>query len=442
MATPPDGRSYDIVSTGVGLPSAEVFFESDGVPRVGFVNKPISSILTSEPFIAEVADAGRRVDALVPAGLVSRTSFQADASGDLVYGLGVNGVAIGTRDGAGGFTATVADGTQGFSSGYLRLDSQDQGYTLARQATPDFQWVFLTEGDSGTWSAEVPSFLDDAPQVRSFTMVIDSSDRPVISHRDPVEGVTVRRRETSGDWTVLFSTGQSAGFPAVNVSLAAGPNGEIGFAYVVNQHVSVALIDAAGNVTDEVVSSDGETYNSFLDYNSLAFDANGDLALALTSELGEASFFFQTANDLLLARRTGPGQWAVEDTGLDDAYSASVAFDDQNNPYLAVVEYDAISLISPAILPALPGDATVDGVVDMLDFDALAANFGTSGGFSRAISVSQGDFNDDSRVDLLDFDVLARNFGAPGSSPAAAIPEPASLAAMGLAGLCVARRRR
>ncbi|MEM6751154.1 MAG: PEP-CTERM sorting domain-containing protein [Planctomycetota bacterium] len=42
-------------------------------------------------------------------------------------------------------------------------------------------------------------------------------------------------------------------------------------------------------------------------------------------------------------------------------------------------------------------------------------------------------------VDLLDFDLLAQNFGA--SAPST-VPEPTTLALLGLAGLAAARRRR
>ncbi|MEM6748859.1 MAG: dockerin type I domain-containing protein [Planctomycetota bacterium] len=84
---------------------------------------------------------------------------------------------------------------------------------------------------------------------------------------------------------------------------------------------------------------------------------------------------------------------------------------------------------------ALPGDANSDGVVDLLDFDVLAQNFGSSTGNGAA----DGDFNGDGAVDLLDFDILAQNFGA--TSPGS-VPEPASLGLIALGGAALLRRRR
>ncbi|MEM7680998.1 MAG: glycosyl hydrolase family 28-related protein [Planctomycetota bacterium] len=103
----------------------------------------------------------------------------------------------------------------------------------------------------------------------------------------------------------------------------------------------------------------------------------------------------------------------------------------------------AAIIAAGGLLPSLDGDANGDGVVDLLDFDVLAQNFGqpTAGG------ASAGDFNGDGVVDLLDFDVLAQNFGSssPGALPGAlpgVVPEPASVMLLALAGPMLLRGTR
>ena len=54
----------------------------------------------------------------------------------------------------------------------------------------------------------------------------------------------------------------------------------------------------------------------------------------------------------------------------------------------------------------LAADANHDRIVNTLDFNVLAANFGTSGK-----SFSQGDFNYSHSVDSSDFSLLASQFG-------------------------------
>jgi hypothetical protein len=87
-------------------------------------------------------------------------------------------------------------------------------------------------------------------------------------------------------------------------------------------------------------------------------------------------------------------------------------------------------------------------MVNLADFNRLAAAFGTASGAVW----SQGDFNYDGIINLSDFNRLAANFGQSAAGPdvtpqdwanlAAAVPEPASLSLLGLSALSLVRRRR
>jgi hypothetical protein len=96
----------------------------------------------------------------------------------------------------------------------------------------------------------------------------------------------------------------------------------------------------------------------------------------------------------------------------------------------------------------LQGDANFDGNVNLNDFNALASNFGTTGGATW----QQGDFNFDGNVNLNDFNLLAAHFGQSISGPSAtpgdwsllgaAVPEPGVAGALLPAAAAVLRRRR
>jgi hypothetical protein len=73
----------------------------------------------------------------------------------------------------------------------------------------------------------------------------------------------------------------------------------------------------------------------------------------------------------------------------------------------------------------LPGDINRDGVVNALDFNTLATNFGSAGGFA------QGDVDFNGTINTADFTILAAHFGTnvnpSGSNPLAANPASGSL---------------
>ena len=73
---------------------------------------------------------------------------------------------------------------------------------------------------------------------------------------------------------------------------------------------------------------------------------------------------------------------------------------------------------------ALPGDANLDGMVDVNDLTIVLSNFGST----NAVW-SQGDFNYDGRVDVYDVTILLSNFGSTlAALPAlSAVPEPSAI---------------
>lgn len=73
--------------------------------------------------------------------------------------------------------------------------------------------------------------------------------------------------------------------------------------------------------------------------------------------------------------------------------------------------------INPTTTGTLASDFNGDGTVDLLDLDALGANFGAGPGATTA----QGDANGDGNVDLLDLDILGSEFGSVATSSSIAL---------------------
>ncbi len=246
-----------------------------------------------------------------------------------------------------------------------------------------------------------------------------SNDRPKLWGENRISSglnsFTVQGRDVWGRTLTFNSPGRST--PTHEAQATNGDSGGAVFAHANGEYVLTGLMHAidpiveGGNPTyygDKTIISDISQY--LLELPALAGDVDRDL----DADADDIDALFA-----LIGSTNGYAD--LNGSGLVDDLDVHILV---NN-----------------IFDTEFGDANLDGRIDGIDGDILAANFGQTGGWA------EGDFNGDTLVNGLDASILLSNFGYGDEQfisalPTLGVPEPATAALAGLGAIALATRRR
>jgi hypothetical protein len=147
---------------------------------------------------------------------------------------------------------------------------------------------------------------------------------------------------------------------------------------------------------------------------SASLDA-GDLSMTNDTTGSPVDLSSLSASDVSYDPASNRGTWDLSSLSLDAAYytvtlSGSGVTDPTGHPL-------AGGDSSFALYKAIPGDASLDGKVDVSDLGILAGNWATASGAAW----NTGDYNGDGAVDVSDLGILAGHWGEDVTVPAPAM---------------------
>jgi autotransporter-associated beta strand protein/T5SS/PEP-CTERM-associated repeat protein len=169
-------------------------------------------------------------------------------------------------------------------------------------------------------------------------------------------------------------------------------------------------------------------------------EINDNALILATTDTTSKATILATLQNQIASGTAGNVGITSNTTAADPTHKVTVVVD---NAVLGLTQFAGQGVDASDLLveSTYLGDANLDRRVDVTDLGALASNYGTM----TSSGPLAGDFNGDGIVDVTDLGLLATNYGAGTagvfSSNAGSVPEPASLAMMGLALPLLMRRR-
>ncbi len=298
----------------------------------------------------------------------------------------------------------VGDNVSNGANYYQCLTAHTSGSTFS--ATEQQDWRLLTAVPCGLYYQNfVDSYsLDKVPLLPGET----ASFLNYTSYSKGIDGVMV-------DFDSLPGTPTAADF---NFSVGESPTPSAWAAAPAPLQIAVRPVDGIERVT--IIWADNAIQNEWL---QVTVKATADTGLAepftfyygnLIGSVGDSAVAAAVTQTDVAAIENHPTASATLTNPYDINRDGTVNATDQALAAASAASGDTLELISPPyIQPApLPGDANLDGKVDIEDLTILLTNFGKSG-----MTWSQGNFDGDPTVDLEDLTILLTHFGQSLSLP-------------------------
>jgi phospholipase/lecithinase/hemolysin len=295
------------------------------------------------------------------------------------------------------------------------------GHSLLATAASDLldTHTWTATQPSATWTASASWDSGGTPQARWITNVINPSTgarTAVVSSSSSVRRITI-----SGSSNQMELRVGSGGNLTVSEAIRVQPRGRLTLA---GGSVRANALDVVGGaVAFALASSHGSA--------PLTIDGPANLDGTLAISLANGFVALPGSSYDLMSYTSHSGSLSI----LNETPYAGLSF---------LANYSASTL--SILASAMPGDATLDGAVDVADLKLLAMHWQASADWLG------GDFDGNGLVDQMDLGLLAVHWDVSGSQsltaaltslslPTAAVPEP-NVAVLSLLSLGLFRRRR
>ena len=177
---------------------------------------------------------------------------------------------------------------------------------------------------------------------------------------------------------------------------------------------------------------DYQTEGDLLGYTLLTVGEASSCIPCQTGDIDGDGLVNATDIDLLAAAiQSGSCPTECDTDGDGDVDSDDLTFLIENLAHTAQSVYDEDTRTWLSLGTA-PGDANLDGVVDLMDIGTVGDGYGLGTGWAT------GDSNGDGVVDLIDLAAMGDSYGFDVSAP---IPEPATIFLMGCGAMGLLKRR-